>query len=68
LDSWQNAKWDEEKAKHAAQVWMVGGQIVADRDSEHHTDLSLAALGNRTGSRYDLQGYKILHNFYHKVA
>ncbi len=49
----QNAKWDEEKTKHAAQVWMVGGQIVADRDNAHHTDLSLAALGNWTGLLYD---------------
>ena len=32
---------------------MVGGQIVADRDSAHHTDLSLAALGNWTGLQYD---------------
>ncbi len=32
---------------------MVGGQIVADRDSVHHTDLSLAALGNWTGLLYD---------------
>ena len=50
---WQSAKWDEEKTEHAAQVWMLGGQIVADRDSTHHTDLSLAALGNWTGRRYD---------------
>ena len=50
---WQNAKWDEEKTEHAAQVWMLGGQIAADRDSAHHTDLSLAALGNWTGRRYD---------------
>jgi len=50
---WQSAKWDEEKTEHAAQVWMLGGQIVADRESTHHTDLSLAALGNWTGRRYD---------------
>ncbi len=32
---------------------MAGGQIVAYRDSAHHTDLSLEALGNWTGRRYD---------------
>ena len=50
---WQNAKWDEEKTEHAAKAWMLGGQIVADRDSAHHTDLSLAALANCTGRWYD---------------
>ncbi len=48
---WQSAKWYEEKTEHAAQVWMLGGQLVADRDSAHHTDLSLAALGKWTGRR-----------------
>jgi hypothetical protein len=31
----------------------LGGQLVADRDCAHHTDLSLATLGNWTGLRYD---------------
>ncbi len=50
---WQSAKWDEEKTEHAARVWKLGGQLVADRDSAHHMDLSLAALGNWTGRQYD---------------
>ena len=50
---WQNAKWDEEKTEHATQVWVLDGQIVADKDSAHHTDLNLAALGNWTGRGYD---------------
>ncbi len=50
---WQYAKWDEKTTEHAAQVWMVDGQVIADRGGAHHTDFSLAALGDRTGRRTD---------------
>ena len=55
LGFWQTAEWDEETTEHAAQVWMVGGHVDADQGSAQHagSDLSLAALGDWTGLRYD---------------
>jgi hypothetical protein len=51
---WQKAEWDEEKTEHAAaQIWMMGGPVAADRIGAQHSDLSLAALGDWTGRRYD---------------
>ena len=46
---WQTAEWDEDKTEHAAQVWMVGGQVDADQGRAQHADLSLAALLWETG-------------------
>ena len=49
---WQTAlaEWDagERNNEHAAQVWMVGGQVDADQGRAQHADLSLAALGDWT--------------------
>ena len=50
---WQTAERDEEMTEHAAQVWMVGGQVNADQGRAQHADLSLAALGDWTGLLYD---------------
>ena len=50
---WQKAEWDEEKTEHAAQIWMVGGPVAADRIGAQHSYLGLAALGDWTGRRYD---------------
>ncbi len=47
---WQHAKWDEETTD---QVWMVDGQVDTDSGSTHHTNLSLAALGDWAGRLYD---------------
>ena len=43
---WQKAERDEKKPEHVAQVWMVGGQVVADQGCAQHADLRLAALGD----------------------
>ncbi len=41
---WQTAELNEEKIKHATQVWVVGGQTVVDWGGAQHIELSLAAL------------------------
>ena len=50
---WQTAEWDEETTEHAAQVWIVGGHVDVDQGRAQLADLSLAALGDWTGRRYD---------------